>query len=60
MVPSFMGRSRLAAMHGYDPSHADMAALLWSNRPIPEGVLHVRDVKAHLESELLLLGAEAA
>jgi hypothetical protein len=52
MVPSFMGDRPLAAMHGYDPSHPDMAALLWSNRPVPERVRHLKDVRAHLESEL--------
>jgi hypothetical protein len=52
MVPSFMGRSPLQAMHGYDPSHPDMAALLWSNRPVPESVSHLTHVRAHLESEM--------
>ena len=60
MVPSFMGRSPLRAMHGYDPSHPDMAALLWSNRPVPERVGHLRDVKAFLESELAALTEDAA
>lgn len=52
MVPSFMGDTPVAAMHGYDPSHPDMAALLMSNRPIPEAVSHLTDVRAFLESEL--------
>lgn len=52
MVPSFMGRERLAAMHGYDPSHPDMAALLWSNRPIPDQVRHLAAVRGFLEAEL--------
>jgi hypothetical protein len=60
MVPSFMGRRPLAAMHGYDPSHPDMAALLWSNRPVPESVRRLADVRGFLESELDLLQAEAA
>jgi hypothetical protein len=59
MVPSFMGRSAVRAMHGYDPSHPDMAALLWSNRPVPEGVTHLRGVRGFLEAELAQL-AEAA
>ena len=59
MVPSFMGRGPLAAMHGYDPAHPDMAALLWSNRPIPESVRHLTDVRAFLESELEALEASA-
>jgi len=60
IVPSFMGRAPLAAMHGYDPAHPDMAAGLWSNRPVPEAVRHLRDVRAHLEAELDALPAGAA
>jgi hypothetical protein len=60
MVPSFMGRSALRAMHGYDPAHPDMAALLWSNRPVPAGVRHLKDVRGYLESELRALLAEVA
>jgi hypothetical protein len=60
LVPSFMGRTPIAAMHGYDPSHPDMAALLWSNRPIPPEVRHLRDVRAHLEAEVSALLREAA
>jgi hypothetical protein len=60
MVPSFMGDAPVAAMHGYDPAHPDMAALLMSNRPIPEGVRHLTDVRAHLEAELAAGGAATA
>lgn len=60
IVPSFMGRTPLAAMHGYDPSHPDMAALLCSNREVPADVTHLRDVRAFLERELDALAAEAA
>jgi hypothetical protein len=60
LVPSFMGRAPVAAMHGYDPAHPDMAALLWSNRPVPEDVRHIADVRAHLERELARLRGEAA
>jgi len=56
LVPSYMGDRRLAAMHGYDPSHPDMAALLWSNRAVPERVRHLKDVRAYLESELDAVG----
>lgn len=55
MVPSFMGSQSLAAMHGYDPSHPDMAAMLYSNRPIPEHVAHLADVKGFLLQELQAL-----
>jgi len=60
LVPSFMGKTPLAAMHGYDPGHPDMAALLWSNRPIPPGVTHLTGVRGFLESELDALEREAA
>jgi len=60
MAPSFMGKQPLAAMHGYDPSHPDMAALLWSNRPVPESVRRLADVRGFLETELDALRAEAA
>ncbi len=52
MVPSFMGSRPVRAMHGYDPSHPEMAALLWSNRPIPAEVRHLTHVRGFLEREL--------
>lgn len=52
MVPSFMGSRPVRAMHGYDPSHPDMAALLWSNRPLPQELRHLTDVRGFLEREL--------
>jgi hypothetical protein len=60
LVPSFMGGDPVAAMHGYDPSHPDMAALLWSNRPVPSQVRALPDVRGFLESELDVLAREAA
>jgi len=57
MVPSFMGSAPVAAMHGYDPAHPDMAAVLMSNRPIPESVCGLTDVRAFLESELAAVRA---
>jgi Type I phosphodiesterase / nucleotide pyrophosphatase len=60
MVPSFMGSSPLAAMHGYDAAHPDMAALLYSNRPVPADVTHLRDVRGFLEREIAALSEEAA
>ncbi len=60
MAPSFMGERPLSAMHGYDPSHPDMAALLWSNRPLPDSVQGLADVRGFLEAELDALRAEAA
>jgi type I phosphodiesterase/nucleotide pyrophosphatase len=59
-APSFMGSQPVAAMHGYDPAHPDMAALLWSNRPVPEHVSHLIDVRAYLVAELEALRQQAA
>ena len=55
MVPSFMGSRPLAAMHGYDAAHPDMAALLLANRPVPGEVRHLTDVRGFLEGELARL-----
>lgn len=52
MVPSFMGDRPVAAMHGYDPAHPAMAALLLSNRPIPEAVDRLAAVRGFLEAEV--------
>ncbi|MFI5370934.1 MAG: alkaline phosphatase family protein [Candidatus Eisenbacteria bacterium] len=60
LVPSFMGSAPVAAMHGYDPSHPDMAALLLSNRPVPDHLKRLADVRTWFESELDALGREAA
>lgn len=58
MVPSFMGSRRLAAMHGYDPAHPEMAALLFASHPVSEDVRHLKDVRGFLEDGLAWL-AEA-
>src|SRR5439155_8113768 len=52
LVPSFMGPRPVAAMHGYDPAHPEMAAALLSTRPVPEGIGHLREVRGFLEAEL--------
>jgi hypothetical protein len=60
LVPSFMGRGPVAAMHGYAPSHPDMAGVLASNRPLPADVTHLSHLKGFLERELSALRARAA
>src|SRR5262249_24810742 len=60
MVPSFMGGSPVAAMHGYDPAHADMAGLLASSRPLPADVTHLAHLRGFLERELDALDAAAS
>jgi hypothetical protein len=56
-VPSYMGSAPLAAMHGYDPAHPDMAGVLASNRPLPADLTHLQQLRAFLESELDALGS---
>jgi len=60
MVPSFMGSRPVRAMHGYAPSHPDMAALLWSNRPVGPEVGRLTDVRGFLERELEALAGPGA
>jgi hypothetical protein len=60
ILPSFMGDAPLAAMHGYAPEHPDMAALLWSNRPVPDAVRRLADVRGFLEGEALALAGATA
>ncbi len=58
VVPSFMGSRPLAAMHGYDAAHPDMAAMLASNRPVPPAVRSLTDLRGFLEAEVdAMLGA---
>lgn len=52
LVPSFMGHTPVAAMHGYDPSHPDMAGVLAANRPLPGAVSHLSHLRGFLEAEL--------
>ena len=52
LVPSFMGSAPVAAMHGYDPAHPDMAGVLAANRPLPPDVTHLSQLRAFLEREL--------
>ena len=52
MVPSFMGGAPVAAMHGYDPAHPDMAGILAANRPLPADVTHLAQLRSFLEREL--------
>jgi len=60
LVPSFMGHAPVAAMHGYDPAHPDMAGILAANRPLPADVTHLAHLRGFLERELdAALGAPA-
>jgi len=52
LVPSYMGSTPVAAMHGYDPATPGSQALLLSNRPLPAGLDHVVDFRAFFNREL--------
>jgi len=46
VVPSFMGRARIAAMHGYDPGHRDSVGVFLTNEPdteLPQSILGFKD-----------------
>jgi hypothetical protein len=60
IVPSYMGRAPVAAMHGYDPATPASRALLLSNRPLPAGLSHIVDVRGFLAAELDARAAAAA
>lgn len=51
VVPSYMGHEPVRGMHGYRPEEPTSRAIFLSNRPVPDGVRHVVDVRAHLLEE---------
>ena len=60
VVPSYMGRHPVKAMHGYDPATSASRATFLSNRPLPAGLSHIVDVRGFLAGELDLRAAAAA
>jgi hypothetical protein len=60
IVPSYMGHEPVAAMHGYAPSHPDMAGVLAANRPLPADVTQLSHLRDFLERELGALRARSA
>ncbi|MBI4721142.1 MAG: alkaline phosphatase family protein [Chitinivibrionia bacterium] len=47
IVPSFMGRERMAAMHGYDPNDASSKACLFTNDPacpLPHSIMEFKQL----------------
>jgi len=60
IVPSYMGRHPVKAMHGYDPATSASRATFLSNRPLPLGLSHIVDVRGFLAGELDLRAAAAA
>ena len=48
IVPSFMGRTGLAAMHGYSPDDADADAMIACSEPIGPHLRSITDVRDHM------------
>lgn len=44
IVPSFMGAKQIPGMHGYHPDDSDSAAMLLSNREIPNEVKRIEQI----------------
>jgi len=50
--PSFMGLQAIPGMHGYDPADPDSDAFVIANRPLPEYVHAITDLRSLMEAEL--------
>jgi hypothetical protein len=48
ILPSYMGREGVAAMHGYHPDAEGMHSVLFSNEALPAGELGLCDVAGNL------------
>jgi hypothetical protein len=57
IVPSYMGKDPVRAMHGYDPATPASQATFLSNRALPAGLSHIVDVRGFLAGELDARGA---
>lgn len=55
IVPSYMGRKRIAGMHGYHPNSPESRAALLSSEPIPTSVTEIQHIH-----QILLTGIEAS
>jgi predicted AlkP superfamily pyrophosphatase or phosphodiesterase len=44
IVPSYMGLHKIPGMHGYHPSDPDSAAMICSNRLLPEGLHSIEQI----------------
>jgi len=52
IVPSYMGLQAIPGMHGYDPADKDSYACVLSNRPLPETMHDLTDLRALMEAEV--------
>ena len=52
IVPSYMGLSRIAGLHGFHPDDADSSASLLSNRALPESMYRINQIYGLMEREV--------
>jgi len=52
ILPSFMGRQRPAAMHGYHPDCPDSDGVLMSNAPLEGEARHIADLRREMSAAL--------
>ena len=57
IVPSFMGDSMIAGMHGYDPDDPASRAFVLSNGPLPDRVESITDMAGLLEEAAVRTGS---
>jgi predicted AlkP superfamily pyrophosphatase or phosphodiesterase len=50
--PSYMGLNVIPGMHGYHPHDKDSYASIISNRPIPENINSITDIRKTMQKEL--------
>lgn len=50
--PSFMGLKVIPGMHGYHPHDKDSYSSIISNRPIPENINSITDIRKTMQNEL--------
>jgi len=51
--PSYMGLNVIPGMHGYHPDDKDSFASILSNRPIPQNINAITDIRKTMEAELM-------
>jgi hypothetical protein len=52
--PSYMGLKVIPGMHGYHPNDKDSFASIISNRPIPDEIKSITDIRKTMQKELEL------
>lgn len=52
IVPSYMGGTRMAGLHGFHPGDADSCASLHSNRALPDSLHRINQIYSLMEREI--------